>query len=44
MVGTFWKTGFKNCKWINLTQVKSATPAKRTKWLEQVEKRFAKLK
>lgn len=44
MVGTFWKTGFKNRKWINLTQVKSATPAKRKKWLLQIEKRFTKLK
>ena len=44
MVGTFWKIGFKNRKWINLTQVKSAGPAKRQKWLRKMEERFTKLK
>lgn len=44
MVGTFWKIGFKNRKWINLTQVKSASPAKRKKWLRNMETLFTKLK
>ncbi|SMD14598.1 NAD(P)H-dependent oxidoreductase [Pedobacter nyackensis] len=44
MVGTFWKIGFKNRKWISLTQVKSATHAKRRKWLDRIEERFTKLK
>lgn len=44
LVGTFWKTGYKNRKWINLTQVKSASPAKRQSWLKKIEERFTKLK
>ncbi len=44
LLGTFWKTGYKNRKWINLTQVKSASPAKRESWLKKMEERFTKLK
>lgn len=44
LVGAFWKTGYKNRKWINLTQVKSASPAKRQSWLKKIEERFTKLK
>lgn len=40
LVGTFWKLGYKNLKWINLTMVKSTTPARRQRWLLNLENRF----
>jgi NAD(P)H dehydrogenase (quinone) len=43
LTGTFWKTGYKNRKWIHLTGVKSASVEKRRKWLEQIEKRFEEM-
>jgi putative NADPH-quinone reductase len=39
--GTFWKMGYKNRKWINLSMVKFVSPEKRTRWLTQLEKRFS---
>lgn len=42
--GTFWKTGYKNRKWINFNGVKFAKPEKREKWLKEVEERFFRLK
>ena len=39
--GTFWKMGYKNRKWINLSMVKFVSPEKRTRWLAQLEKRFS---
>jgi len=42
--GTFWKTGYKNRKWINLSMVKMASEEKRKKWLRNIENRFAHLK
>jgi len=43
MVGTFWKMGYKNRKWINLNMVKSVSDKKRKKWLAKLENRFASL-
>jgi NAD(P)H dehydrogenase (quinone) len=43
MTGTFWKTGYKNRKWINLSMVKMVSDQKRKKWLAKINRRFAKL-
>jgi putative NADPH-quinone reductase len=43
MVGTFWKIGYKNRKWINLNMVKSVSDRKRKKWLAALESRFTAL-
>jgi len=42
--GTFWKMGYKNRKWINLSMVKFVSAEKRKKWLVGIENRFAGLK
>jgi NAD(P)H dehydrogenase (quinone) len=42
--GTFWKLGYKNRKWINLSMVKFVSEERRKKWLEKIEERFAGLK
>ncbi len=42
MTGTFWKTGYKNRKWISLNMVKFRSDEKRRKWLQQIEQRFAR--
>jgi NAD(P)H dehydrogenase (quinone) len=39
--GTFWKMGYKNRKWINLSMVKFVSPEKRARWLAQLEQRFS---
>lgn len=44
MTGTFWKMGYKNRKWINLSMVKTVSDRKRKKWLTKLEDRFASLK
>lgn len=44
LIGTFWKMGYKNRKWINLNMVKFVSQQKREKWLLKVEKHFAYLK
>lgn len=44
ILGTFWKIGFKNRKWISFNGVKMATQEKRTKWLTSLEKKMANLK
>lgn len=41
--GTFWKMGYKNRKWINLSMVKMVSEKKRIKWLTKLESRFASL-
>jgi len=41
--GTFWKTGYRNNKWISLNMVKFVSDIKRKKWLTNIEDRFAKL-
>ncbi|WP_341900883.1 NAD(P)H-dependent oxidoreductase [Fluviicola taffensis] len=40
ITGTFWKTGYKNRKWISFNKVKMVSDAKRKKWLEKIERRF----
>ncbi|MCZ4221930.1 NAD(P)H-dependent oxidoreductase [Pedobacter rhodius] len=44
ITGTFWKMGYKNRKWINLSMVKMASDKKRIKWLTSLENKFAKMK
>jgi putative NADPH-quinone reductase len=43
ITGTFWKMGYKNRKWINLSMVKMASDKKRKKWLANIESRYATL-
>lgn len=43
ITGTFWKTGYKNRKWISFNGVKMVSDAKRKKWLDKLEKRFEKI-
>tara|TARA_R110002124_G_scaffold26708_2_gene95936 strand:- start:25 stop:615 length:591 start_codon:yes stop_codon:yes gene_type:complete len=43
IVGTFWKIGFKNRKWISYNQVKQVSKVKREKWLIELEKKFSSL-
>ena len=43
IVGTFWKIGFKNRKWISYKQVKQVSIVKREKWLFKLEKKIASL-
>ena len=40
--GTFWKLGYKNRKWISFNKVKSVSTERRKRWLNKIEKRFAK--
>ncbi|WP_428741151.1 NAD(P)H-dependent oxidoreductase [Tenacibaculum sp.] len=44
VMGTFWKIGFKNRKWISFNQVKQVSKEKREKWLIGLEQKFEKLK
>lgn len=41
LTGTFFKLGYRNLKWINLSMVKSASDKKRRKWLNDIEAQFA---
>jgi len=41
MRGTFWKTGYKNRKWISFNAVKQVSDEKRKLWLTKLEKTFA---
>ena len=43
IMGTFWKIGFKNRKWISFNEVKQVTKEKREKWLTKIENKFASL-
>lgn len=43
ITGTFWKVGYKNRKWINLSMVKMVSDKKRRKWLKNLETKFATL-
>ncbi len=43
-MGTFWKMGYKNRKWISLNMVKFVSDKKRKKWLTKLEQKFAKIK
>jgi len=40
IMGTFWKIGFKNRKWISYNQVKAVSVEKRKKWLDNLENKF----
>jgi NAD(P)H dehydrogenase (quinone) len=44
MIGTFWKIGFKNRKWISFNMVKMVSNGKRKKWLKNLETKFEYLK
>lgn len=44
MLGTFWKMGYKNRKWISFNQVKMVTQQKRQRWLTEIEHKFSSLK
>lgn len=41
LLGTFWKMGYKNRKWISFNRVKMVSQEKRTKWLAELENKFA---
>ncbi|AUC84315.1 NADPH:quinone reductase [Polaribacter sp. ALD11] len=41
LLGTFWKIGFKNRKWISYNQVKQVSKEKREKWLIELENKFS---
>lgn len=43
VLGTFWKMGYRNLKWLSFNEVKAVPKAKREKWLANVERRFAAL-
>ena len=43
ILGTFWKLGYRNRKWINLSMVKMVSEKKRVKWLRNLENRFARM-
>ena len=43
LLGTFFKMGYKNRKWISFNRVKMVTQEKRTAWLTKLESRFASL-
>ena len=44
MLGTFWKMGYKNRKWISFHQVKFVSREKRENWLAGLEKKMKELK
>ncbi|MFA9187279.1 NAD(P)H-dependent oxidoreductase [Flavobacterium sp. FBOR7N2.3] len=44
LLGTFWKIGFKNRKWISYNKVKMVSLQKRINWLTKLEDKFASLK
>lgn len=43
LVGTFWKLGYKNRKWISLNRVKMVSSEKREKWLNKLKEKFKAL-
>lgn len=44
LLGTFWKIGFKNRKWISYNSVKMVSLDKRINWLTKLENKFASMK
>lgn len=42
MIGTFWKLGYKNRKWISFNMVKQVSIEKRKLWLSKLEKTIQK--
>lgn len=43
LLGTFWKMGYKNRKWMSFNRVKQVSQEKRAGWLLQIENKFAHL-
>lgn len=43
IMGTFWKIGFKNRKWVSFNKVKQVSKNKREKWLVDLEHKFSSL-
>jgi len=43
LVGTFWKIGVKNTRWISFNMVKSSSVAKRKRWLTRIGKYCSRL-
>jgi putative NADPH-quinone reductase len=43
LVGTFWKMGYRNLRWLSFNRVKEVPKAKRERRLRQIEGRFAAL-
>lgn len=43
VLGTFWKMGYRNVKWLSFNRVKEVSKEKREQWLEQIERRFGAL-
>jgi NAD(P)H dehydrogenase (quinone) len=43
LLGTFWKVGIKNRKWISFNYVKFVKPERRKKWLSDIEARMRRL-
>jgi len=41
IMGTFWKIGIKNRKWISYNQVKAVSADRRKKWLSKLEFKFS---
>jgi putative NADPH-quinone reductase len=44
LLGTFWKIGVKNRRWINLSYVKFSSQKNREKWLDKVRLAFSTIK
>ncbi|MFC4213226.1 NAD(P)H-dependent oxidoreductase [Pedobacter lithocola] len=43
ILGTFWKIGFKNRKWISFNQVKMVSAEQRERWLTELDNKFTNL-
>jgi putative NADPH-quinone reductase len=43
VLGTFWKLGYRNVKWLSFNRVKDVPAAKRDRWLAEIERRFQAL-
>lgn len=43
VLGTFWKMGYRNVKWLSFNRVKEVSKATRERWLEALEQRFSAL-
>lgn len=43
ILGTFWKLGYKNRKWISFNEVKQVSKEKREKWLGDLENKFSNI-
>lgn len=43
VLGTFWKMGYRNVKWLSFNRVKAVPKGRRDRWLQKLERRFAAL-